>query len=71
MLRLKIKLFIWNVIVGEAAGQSSFPLEAKSETVFEYAPASIEITFVRNMSNVEESFVLKQSGMEFSFTKIK
>lgn len=60
-----------NVIMGEAAGQSAFPLEAKSETVFEYAPAAIEITFVRNLSNSVESFVLKQSGMEFSFTKLK
>lgn len=60
-----------NVIMGEAAGQSSFPLEAKSETKFDYVPAALEIEFIRNISNTVESFVLKQSGMEFSFTKLK
>jgi D-alanyl-D-alanine carboxypeptidase len=60
-----------NVIVGEAAGQSSFPLEAKSETKFEYAPAGLEIEFKRNIANMVESFVLKQTGMEFSFIKLK
>lgn len=59
------------VIFGEAAGQSSFPLEARSETKFDYAPAALEIEFIRNISNVVESFVLKQSGMEFSFIKLK
>jgi len=71
---LKLDFYIsmnGNVIMGEAAGQSSFPLEAKSETKFDYVPAALEIEFIRNISNTVESFVLKQSGMEFSFTKLK
>jgi D-alanyl-D-alanine carboxypeptidase len=60
-----------NVIVGQAEGQSSFPLEAKSTNKFEYASAHIEIEFQRNAENIVHQFLLKQGGMEFIFQKIK
>ncbi len=60
-----------NVIAGQAASQSAFPLDAKSETVFTYSPASLEIEFKRNISDQVDQFILKQNGMEFIFTKLK
>lgn len=60
-----------NVIVGQAAAQPAFPLDAISETTFGYAPASLEIVFKRNISNQVDQFILKQSGMEFVFLKLK
>ncbi len=60
-----------NIIIGQAVGQSSFPLEAVSETHFTYAPASLEIEFKKNIVNEVDQFILRQSGMEFVFAKLK
>lgn len=60
-----------NVIAGQAASQSAFPLDAKTETVFTYSPAGVEIEFKRNISGLVDQFILKQNGMEFIFTKLK
>jgi D-alanyl-D-alanine carboxypeptidase len=60
-----------NLITGQAAGQSSFLLDAISEKEFVYKPAGLEMVFNRNMSNQVDQFVLKQSGMEFIFVKLK
>lgn len=47
----------------QATGQNSFELDAISETVFVFDPASIKMTFTQNQ------FVLKQGGAEYTFTK--
>lgn len=60
-----------NFIVGQAEGQSSFPLEAKTQNIFTYVPANIELEFLRNENNDVYEFVLKQNGMEFMFKKLK
>jgi len=60
-----------NFILGQAEGQSSFPLEAKTEMIFTYLPAGIEMEFQRNAENLVHQFILKQGGMEFIFKKIK
>ncbi len=60
-----------NLIVGQAEGQSSFPLEAKTSKIFTYSPANIEIEFQQNENAQVHQFILKQNGMEFIFKKIK
>jgi CubicO group peptidase (beta-lactamase class C family) len=50
-------------LLAQASGQSSFPLTFKEEKTFIFAPAGIEMIFGEN------SFVLKQGGMSFNFSK--
>jgi CubicO group peptidase (beta-lactamase class C family) len=50
-------------LIAQATGQSAFPLTFKAEKTFIFAPAGIEMIFDEN------SFVLKQGGMRFNFTK--
>jgi CubicO group peptidase (beta-lactamase class C family) len=50
-------------LLAQATGQSAFPLTFKEEKTFIFAPAGIEMIFGEN------SFVLKQSGMSFNFSK--
>lgn len=50
-------------LVAQATGQPSFPLTYSSENVFVFAQAGIELEFSNN------SFVLKQGGAKFNFTK--
>ncbi|HLO74074.1 MAG TPA: serine hydrolase domain-containing protein [Flavobacterium sp.] len=50
-------------LLAQATGQSAFPLTFKAEKTFIFASAGIEIVFGEN------TFVLKQSGMSFNFTK--
>ncbi len=47
----------------QATGQPSFPLTYSSDDVFVFAQAGIEMVFSNN------SFVLKQGGAKFNFTK--
>lgn len=63
-LPIKIKIFVQNSkLYAQAAGQSSFPLSAKSETVFTFDPAKIKMTFKNN------EFTLNQSNTEYVFIK--
>lgn len=50
-------------LFAQATGQSAFPLTFKAEKIFIFASAGIEMVFGEN------TFVLKQSGMSFNFTK--
>jgi CubicO group peptidase (beta-lactamase class C family) len=50
-------------LIAQATGQSAFPLTFKEEKTFIFAPAGIEMIFGEN------SFVLKQGGMSFNFSK--
>ncbi len=50
-------------LIAQATGQSAFPLTFKEEKTFIFAPAGIEMIFGEN------SFVLKQGGMQFNFSK--
>jgi hypothetical protein len=50
-------------LIAQATGQSAFPLTFKEEKTFIFAPAGIEMIFGEN------SFVLKQGGMTFNFSK--
>lgn len=50
-------------LLAQATGQSAFPLTFKEEKTFTFAPAGIEMIFGEN------SFVLKQGGMSFNFSK--
>jgi len=50
-------------LMAQATGQPSFELVYKEEKKFIFAPAGIEMIFGEN------SFVLKQGGMSFNFTK--
>lgn len=50
-------------LLAQATGQPSFELTYSSDDVFVFAQAGIEMTFSNN------SFVLKQGGAKFNFTK--
>ena len=50
-------------LLAQATGQSAFPLTFKEEKTFVFTPAGIEMAFDEN------TFVLKQGGMNFNFTK--
>lgn len=50
-------------LFAQATEQSAFPLTFKAEKTFIFASAGIEMVFGEN------TFVLKQSGMSFNFTK--
>lgn len=53
------------VLMGQATGQSQFPLEAKEQHVFEFELAGLVLEF----NPTEKSMILKQGGGEFSFVK--
>ena len=62
---LKINIFEKDGnLVAQATGQPIFPLTYSSEDVFVFAQAGIEIEFKSN-----STFVLKQGGAKFNFTK--
>jgi D-alanyl-D-alanine carboxypeptidase len=50
-----------NVLIAQATGQPSFPMEAKGEHVFTFEQAGLKITF----SPDENKMVLEQGGMEY------
>lgn len=52
-------------LIGQATGQSSFPLEATAKNIFKFDAAGIIMEF--NPS--EKSLLLKQGGGQFTFTK--
>jgi D-alanyl-D-alanine carboxypeptidase len=52
-------------LFGQATGQPAFPLEAAEKDVFEFTIAGIRLEF----SPDENTMILKQSGMEFSFSR--
>ena len=61
---LKITITTENgALFAQATGQSSFPLTAKNETDFSFAPAGIKINFAEN------NFTIFQGGTENVFTK--
>jgi len=49
----------------QAASQPGFAPRAKSATVFEFAPARLEVEF-----NAPGAFILRQSGQVFNFKKV-
>lgn len=51
-------------LTAQATGQSDFPLTPVSDTEFVFNPAGITILF-----KDKNSFILKQGGMEFTFTR--
>lgn len=53
------------VLIAQATGQASFPLEATSKDVFQFEQAGIVMVF--NPS--ENKLLLKQGGAQFSFSK--
>jgi CubicO group peptidase (beta-lactamase class C family) len=63
-LPLKIQISLEKgKLSAQATGQSSFPLEAKSETEFVFTPAGIQIVFG------DKNFELNQGGKNYPFTK--
>ena len=54
-----------NILIAQATGQASFPLDATEEDIFQFDPAGIVMEF----NPTEKSFVLKQGGGVFTFTK--
>lgn len=67
-LQIPLKITITkagNQLFAQATGQSSFPLEASSSTVFTFEEAGVVLEF--NASKKE--MILKQGGQEFLFAK--
>jgi CubicO group peptidase (beta-lactamase class C family) len=65
-INLRIKLFVEkDQLFAQADGQQAFPLEAFEKDIFRFEPANIIISFNEQKS----AFTLKQSGMDFLFTK--
>lgn len=63
---LEIKIFVKEgKLFMQAAGQPEFMPKAKSATVFEFAPARLEVEF-----DSSTSFTLKQMGMNFKYNKV-
>lgn len=54
-----------NVLMAQATGQQSFPLEYKGDGKFSFDMAGIEIKFTKD----KKSFDVVQSGQTFTFTK--
>ncbi len=66
--QLPIKITVTNdgnKLLAQATGQPSFPLEATEKDTFRFDPAGVVIEF----NPADGSFVLKQNGGEFIFTK--
>jgi hypothetical protein len=62
---LEIKVFVKDgKLYIQAAGQPEFAPKAKSPTVFEFAPARLEVEF-----DSASSFTLKQGGANFKYKK--
>ena len=53
------------VLICQATGQESFPLNPLSETKFNFDPAGLELVFAEN------AMTIIQSGQEFKLTKEK
>jgi hypothetical protein len=51
-------------LLAQATGQPSFPLTFSKDDVFVFVPAGIEMEFTSSTS-----FILKQGGQKFNFTK--
>jgi Ankyrin repeats (3 copies) len=63
---LEIKAFVKEgKLYMQAAGQPEFAPKAKSPTVFEFAPARLEVEF-----DSASSFTLKQMGTNFKYKKV-
>lgn len=54
-----------NVLIAQATGQPSFPLNASTNTVFTFDAAGIVLEF----NSDKKEMILKQGGKEFLFTK--
>lgn len=54
-----------NILIAQATGQPSFPLNASSNTVFTFDAAGIALEF----NSDKKEMILKQGGKEFLFTK--
>ena len=54
-----------NVLIAQATGQSSFPLEAYEAHKFKFDQAMLKITFLPQA----QKLILYQAGQEFEFTK--
>lgn len=59
------------VLVVQASGQPSISLEANSDFVFRYDGAGAVFEFMDEVDGMSNKVLLKQSGMEFIFTRIK
>ncbi len=53
-------------LIAQASGQSAFPLDAISETKFEFNQAGVKITFADD----DKSFTMNQHGGKFEFARI-
>ena len=65
---LKMKITVTNddgVLTGQATGQPSYPMKSIGNDNFTYTPAGIEMDFLP----AENTFILKQHGLEYTFTK--
>ena len=63
-LPLKIQISVdKGKLSAQATGQGAFPMEAKSETEFVFAPAGIKLIFAHN------TFELNQGGKKYVYTK--
>jgi D-alanyl-D-alanine carboxypeptidase len=54
-----------NVLIGQATGQPSFPLEAYEVHKFKFDQAMLKLEFLPE----ENKMILRQGGGEFTFTK--
>ena len=54
-----------NQLFAQATGQSAFPLEATSDTIFKFEQAGVVLEF----NSEKNQMTLKQGGKEFLFTK--
>lgn len=54
-----------NVLIAQATGQASFPLESTAENIFKFDLAGVVLEF----NPEENSMILKQGGMELEFVK--
>ena len=52
-------------LIGQATGQSSFPLDAYENHVFRFDPANLELQFLPG----EDAMMLRQGGAEFKLSK--
>jgi D-alanyl-D-alanine carboxypeptidase len=71
-LPLKIKLIAQeDQLYGQATGQKSFPLTPFGKREFRFEPAGVVIEFIQdNDGNIDYgSFILKQHGKEYTYTK--